>query len=139
MEEFKPTFPAVAGTKYTLRSTGEEVEVVAWHQPDIGARSAYASNKASYEYDWVTYIDSEGNEHIKEPLNIQLDFKPITNSIIDTLAKAASVNKFPTTRNCRIFDVAKELYIHGGRNYGVKEAVEIATSLVDKVGVEIEY
>ena len=52
--------------KYILRSTGEEVEVVAFNQAENGERN---------ESDWVTYIDSEGNEHIREKLNIQLDFK----------------------------------------------------------------
>jgi hypothetical protein len=34
--------------------------------------------------DWVTYIDSKGKEHIKESLNIQLDFKPVVNDTFNT-------------------------------------------------------
>ena len=127
MEDNKFNFPML-GIKYVLRSTGEEVEVIDAETKSRGERS---------EEDWITYIDSEGKEHIKEHLNIQLDFQPVTHSIIDTLAKAASVNKFPTTRNCRIFDVAKELLIKGNIrdiDYIVKQAKE----LVDKVGIEIE-
>ena len=42
--------------KYRLRKTDEPVEIVAWETAEKGARS---------ESDWVSYIDANGNEHIK--------------------------------------------------------------------------
>ena len=51
--------------KYRIRKTDELVEIVAWETTDKGARS---------ENDWVSYIDSEGNEHIKEHMTLEWDF-----------------------------------------------------------------
>ena len=51
--------------KYRLRKTDEPVEIVAWETADKGARS---------ESDWVSYIDADGNEHIKEHLTLEWDF-----------------------------------------------------------------
>lgn len=117
------------GGKSILRSTGEEVEVIDSEIKERGARS---------DEDWVTYIDSNGNEHIKEHLNIQLDFKSQAIDSWNTMFDWAKNNKMPNTRNCRIFEVAKELYLNGNRGYGINEAVEVATNLVDKVGIETE-
>ena len=47
------------GGKSILRSTGEEVEIIDSQFGERGART---------DEDWVTYIDSEGKEHIKEHL-----------------------------------------------------------------------
>ena len=117
------------GGKSILRSTGEEVEIIDSQFGERGART---------DEDWVTYIDSDGKEHIKEHLNIQLDFKPVINDTWSKVFDFAKDNKMPTTRNSRIFEVAKELYLNGNRGYGIKEAVEAATNLVDKVGIETE-
>jgi hypothetical protein len=51
--------------KYRLRKTDEPVEIVAWDTTVKGARS---------ETDWVSYIDSHGNEHIMERLTLEWDF-----------------------------------------------------------------
>lgn len=51
--------------KYRLRKTDEPVEIVAWETVEKGARSAN---------DWVSYIDADGNEHIKEHLTLEWDF-----------------------------------------------------------------
>ena len=115
------------GGKSILRSTGEEIEIIDFEAKERGDRT---------DEDWVTYIDSNNKEHIKEHLNIQLDFKPIVNDTWNSMFDWAKNNKMPTTRNCRIFEVAKELYLNGNRGYGINEAVEIATNLVDKVGIE---
>ena len=123
------TFMMPIGGKSILRSTGEEVEIIDAEIKERGTRS---------DEDWVTYIDSNGEEHIKEHLNIQLDFKPVVNDTWNKVFDFAKDNKMPTTRNCRIFEVAKELYLNGDRGYGIKEAVEVATNLVDKVGIETE-
>lgn len=123
------TFAMPIGGKMVLRSTGEEVEVIDFEAKIRGDRA---------DEDWVTYVDSKGKEHIKEHLNIQLDFKPVKNDTFGKLLDIAKPNKYPTERNRRIFEVAKELYLNGNRGYGINEAVEVATNLVDKVGIETE-
>jgi hypothetical protein len=87
------------------------------------------------EGDWVTYIDSQGKEHIREHLNIQLDFKPVVNDTWNKVFDFAKGSKMPTTRNCRIFEVAKELVKNGSH---VSNAVSTAIQLVDEVGIETE-
>jgi len=52
--------------KYRLRKTDEPVEIIAWDTLEKGARS---------HSDWVSYIDADGNEHIKEHLTLEWDFK----------------------------------------------------------------
>ena len=127
MEDKTYMIPPIGG-KSILRSTGEEVEIIDSQIKERGARS---------DEDWVTYIDSEGNEHIKEHLNLQLDFKPI---VIDTFNKVFdfATNKMPTTRNCRIFEVAKELFMESQSTENIPQIVEAAAMLVDKVGTETE-
>lgn len=129
------SFMMPIGGKSILRSTGEEVEVLAFNQPDKGGRSNYEKHKADYEYDWVSYIDSNGVEHIKEHLNILFDFKPIVNDTWNSMFDWAKNNKMPTTRNSRIFEVAKELVKKG---YMANKAISVATQLVDEVGIETE-
>lgn len=122
MEDKTYMIPPIGG-KSILRSTGEEVEIIDAEIKERGARS---------EEDWVTYVDSDGNEHIKEHLNLQLDFKPVVNDTFNKVFDFAT-NKMPTTRNSRIFEVAKE-FVKAGK--GVDYAVSIATQLVDEVGIE---
>lgn len=119
------TFMMPFGGKSILRSTGEEVEIIDSEIKERGDRS---------EEDWVTYIDSKGVEHIKEHLNLQLDFKPVINDTWNKVFDFAKGNKMPTTRNCRIFEVAKELVINHG--YKIEVAVQVAIQLVDEVGIE---
>ena len=122
------TFMMPIGGKSILRSTGEEVEIIDSEIKERGARS---------DEDWVTYIDSNGKEHIKEHLNLQLDFKPVVNDAFNRVFDFAT-NKMPTTRSSRIFEVAKELLIHNGTLFEIDDIVARATELVDKVGVESE-
>ena len=119
------TFMMPIGGKSILRSTGEEVEIIDSDIKERGARS---------DEDWVTYIDSKGNEHIKEHLNIQLDFKPVGNDTFNKLIDIAKPH-ITTTRNNRIFEVAKELVKKGNQ---VITAVNVARKLVDEVGIETE-
>ena len=119
------TFAMSIGGKSILRSTGEEVEIIDSEIKERGARS---------EEDWVTYIDSNGKEHIREHLNIQLDFKPGSNDVWRTVMDMAKP-RYPNTRNNRIFDMAKELVKNGSQ---VNTAVSIARQLVDEVGIETE-
>ena len=122
------TFAMPVGGKSILRSSGEEVEVIDSQIRERGARS---------DEDWVTYIDSEGKEHIKEHLNIQLDFKTVVNDTFNKVFDLAT-NKMPTTRNSRIFEVAKELFMESQSTENIPQIVEAAAMLVDKVGIETE-
>ena len=122
MEDKNYMIPPIGG-KSILRGTGEEVEIIDAEIKERGARS---------DEDWVTYIDSKGKEHIKEHLNIQLDFKPVVNDTFNKVFDFAA-NKMPTTKNCRIFEVAKELVKNGSH---VSAAVSVARQLVDEVGIE---
>lgn len=126
MENKTFMMPPIAVPKFILRSTGEEVEVIDSEIKERGDRS---------EFDWVTYIDSQGKEHIREHLNIQLDFKTVSNDTFNKLLDVAKNSNTPTTKNQRIFEVAKELVVHGSH---VNSAVSIATQLVDEVGVDVE-
>ena len=129
------TFMMPIASKYILRSTGEEVEVIDFNLPNRGTRTE-PNPLLHEEGDWVTYIDSEGKEHIKEHLNIQLDFKTVANDTFGKLLDIAKPNKFPSTRNNRIFEVAKELVLKF--QCDAEEAVRKATELVDEVGIETE-
>ena len=122
MEDRIFMIPPIGG-KSILRSTGEEVEIIDFEAKERGDRT---------DEDWVTYIDSNGKEHIREHLNIQLDFKPVVNDTFNKVFDFAT-NKMPTTRNSRIFEVAKELVIKGSH---VSAAVSVAREFVDEVGVE---
>lgn len=113
------------GSKYILRSTGEEVEVIDAQIKERGARS---------DEDQVTYIDSQGKEHIRKHLNIQLDFKPIQNDLFNKMLDLTKP-KYPTERNRRIFEVAKELVKSGSH---VSTAVSTAIQLVDEIGIETD-
>lgn len=127
MEDKTYMIPPILG-KSIFRSTGEEVEVIDSQIGERGARS---------DEDWVTYIDSEGKEHIKEHLNLQLDFKPVVNDTWNKVFDFAKNNKMPTTRNCRIYEIAKELFIKY-RDMSVEDAVTSAVHLVNKIGIETE-
>lgn len=65
--------------KYRLRKTEELVDIVAWETAEKGARS---------ESDWVSYIDANGVEHIKEHLTLEWDFviqTPFEKGFLDAL------------------------------------------------------
>ena len=127
------SFMMPIGGKSILRSTGEEVEIIDSYLPNRGMRTE--PNDLIFEKgDWVTYIDSEGKEHIREHLNIQLDFKPAVNDTFNKLIDIANPH-ITTTRNNRIFEVAKELIKNGSQ---VSTAVSVARQLVDEVGIETE-
>ena len=92
-------------TNYILRKTNEQVEVVAFNIEEDGNRS---------ENDWVSYIDSNGIEHIKENLNIKFDFivKAELPDFMKNMFNTPSLSSVPSTDNYRMFDMAKELYIN---------------------------
>ena len=111
----------MAVNEFILRSTGEEVEVIAFNLVENGART---------NEDWVTYIDSKGKEHIKEPLSIQLDFKA-KNNFTSMFNKAFEHPKYPSIDNTRLYELTKELIIH--RGFNVDNAISIAEKVVAAV------
>ena len=114
-------------SKCILRSTGEEVEIIDSSIEERGARS---------EKDWVSYIDSNNVEYIKEHLNIQFDFKPAVTDTWSKIFDYTSKSSIPTTRNYRIFDTAKAFVIEF--HCDTEEAIRKATEFVDAVGIETE-
>lgn len=116
------------GSKSILRSTKEEVEII-----DCCIKSRGERN----DEDWVSYIDSNGNEHIKEHLNFQFDFKPIINDTWNSMFDWTK-NKMPTTRNCRIFETAKEVLVNNYKLVNVEDVIYTATKLVDTIGIDTE-
>ena len=87
--------------KYRLRKTDEPVEIVAWETVEKGARS---------ESDWVSYIDADGNEHIKEHLTLEWDF--VIDSPFENMLKTFEPTKFPEFDpwEARRYELVKEMY-----------------------------
>lgn len=128
MDKFE--FPKNAKNTYVLRSTNEEVEVTSFHQVYTGERS---------EDDWVTYIDSNGVEHIKEHLNIELDFKmsEVMFKFLEEMFKPTRFEskpiKFPYINISRRFDLAKELFINGDSiNNAIDNADRFVTAFTER-------
>ena len=123
MENNVFNLPAIS-TKYIIRKTGEEIEVIDFDVKERGNRS---------DEDWVTYIDSKGEEHLKEHLNLMLDFKPTDDfrKMFDKVFSNEWKKGMPSTDNTRIYDMAKELVVTC--NYNVSEAVDKSLSLVKQI------
>lgn len=85
--------------KYRLRKTDEPVEIVAWETLEKGARS---------EGDWVSYLDAQGNEHVKEHLTLEWDF--VIDSPFESLMSKWEPTKFPEydAGEARRYELAKE-------------------------------
>lgn len=119
-------FPKGVKNTYVLRKTNEEVEVTSFNQVNKGERS---------KDDWVTYIDSNGVEHIKEHLNIELDFKmsDAMFKYLDELFKPSRFEskpiKLPDVTVGRAFEIAKSFYINGA---SVDDALGMAGQFMDK-------
>lgn len=108
--------------KYRLRKTDEPVEIVAWETAEKGARS---------ENDWVSYIDADGNEHIKEHLTLEWDF------VIDSPFEKM-INNFEPTKfseydpwDERRYELTKEFVFV--REMCVEEAVFWADEIIQKL------
>lgn len=107
---------------YYKRDTNEKVDVIDFNTKERGKRSTL---------DWVTYIDSENKEHIRENLNIQLDFKYGGNSMFDKILNTPSL---PSIKNARIYETAKELLLK--KDCTVASAISTAKELVEEIGIE---
>lgn len=88
--------------KYRLRKTDEPVEIVAWETAEKGARS---------ESDWVSYIDADGNEHVKEHLTLEWDF--VIDSPFENLMSKWEPTKLSEYDpwEARRYELAKEIYL----------------------------
>ena len=105
--------------KYRLRKTDEQVEIVAWETTVKGARS---------ETDWVSYIDSHGNEHIMERLTLEWDFV-IQTPFEKVLAGGfeSGLDKFDPWETRR-YDLVKEFVVRCHK--GLADAVEMADAMI---------
>ena len=109
--------------KYRLRKTDDLVEIVAWETAEKGARS---------ESDWVSYIDADGNEHIKEHLTLEWDFKvesPFGGGLGSSLLEN-TLNSFDPWE-ARRYELAKEFVTDGLAD--IEGAVAMADELITKL------
>ena len=90
--------------KYLLRKTREEVDVIAFFTLSYGERSIN---------DWVSYIDKNNVEHIKENLSIDFDF--IKRDSMEDIWKQ------------RKYDIVKSLLINNG--YTIDRAISVADNI----------
>lgn len=121
MESY-PLFPM----KYRLRKTDEPVEIVAWETEKKGARS---------ENDWVSYIDAQGNEHMKEPLTLEWDFV-IDCPIGKTLFETPKLPEFDLWE-ARRYELVKEFLLHGLAD-SAKGSVAMADFLLEELKTKDE-
>lgn len=87
---------------YRLRKTDEPVEVIAWETAEKGSRS---------ENDWVSYIDSHGEEHVKEHLTLEWDL--VIDSPFDSMMKKFEPMKLPEFDpwEQRRYELVKEMFL----------------------------
>lgn len=115
--------------KYRLRKTDEPVEIVAWETAEKGARS---------ESDWVSYIDADGVEHIKEHLTLEWDFKvesPFGGGFGSSLLEK-TLNSFDPWESRR-YELAKEFLLHGLAD-SAKGSVAMADFLLEELKTKDE-
>ena len=109
--------------KYRLRKTDELVEIVAWETAEKGARS---------ENDWVSYIDANGKEHVKEHLTLEWDFiilTPFENGFMEALK--TDLPKFDAWE-ARRYDMVQKQVIEDG--IPVEDALFVADSIINALG-----
>lgn len=113
-------------SEYVHRKSGETVEVIAFNNPSNGERT---------DDDWVSFIDKDGVEHIKEHLNIQFDFKATSgiSQMFEKLLNPPAVSKFelPDIWESRRFDMTKDLIVKVGLS--VDDAIELADNVISKL------
>lgn len=114
--------------KYRLRKTDELVEIIAWETADKGARN---------ESDWVSYIDAQGVEHIKEHLTLEWDFvidNPLEKTLFggfgDTLSK---IDVWEPRR----YELSKEFLLHGLAD-SARGSVAMADFLIEELKTKDE-
>lgn len=109
--------------KYHLRKTDELVEIVAWETAIKGARA---------DTDWVSYIDSQGNEHIMEHLTLEWDF--VIDSPFESMMKKFEPTKLPEFDpwEARRYELVKEFVLRalGTDRVNVDKAVAFADNVI---------
>lgn len=118
--------------KYHLRKTDELVEIVAWETVEKGARN---------ENDWVSYIDADGNEHIKEHLTLEWDFviqTPFEKGFLDSFK--SDLPKFDVWE-ARRYELVKEMYLSDKFLGSIDDFVGTADKIIAamKKSPEAEY
>lgn len=112
--------------EYIYRKSGETVEVIAFNNPSNGERT---------DDDWVSFIDKDGKEYIKEHLNIQFDFKATggISQIIENLFNPPAISKFelPDIWESRKFELVKSLVVDNG--YDIDSAINKADDIISKL------
>lgn len=108
--------------KYRLRKTDEPVEIVAWETAEKGARS---------ENDWVSYIDANGVEHIKEHLTLEWDF--VIDSPFEKIISGgfgSGLDKYDPWE-ARRYELVKEIYFDKEyRELTLRDSVAMADKLI---------
>lgn len=112
--------------KYRIRKTDELVEIVAWETAEKGARN---------ENDWVSYIDSQGNEHIMERLTLEWDF--VIQTPFEKIISGGfggGLDKYDPWESRR-YELVKEMYFDYNfwvkRNIkGIDDLVKIADAII---------
>ena len=106
--------------KYRLRKTDEPVEIVAWETAEKGARS---------ESDWVSYIDADGNEHIKEHLTLEWDF--VIDSPLDKMLSGGwgSLEKLDPWE-ARRYELVKGMWLDKSCGLTIPEMVSCADDII---------
>lgn len=106
--------------KYRLRKTDESVEIVAWETVEKGARN---------ENDWVSYIDAQGNEHVKEHLTLEWDF--VIDSPIDKMLSGGwgSLDKLDLWE-ARRYELVKGMYLSDEYSGEISDYVETADAII---------
>ena len=114
--------------KYRLRKTDEPVEIVAWETAVKGARA---------DTDWVSYIDSQGNEHITEHLTLEWDFV-VENPLESSLFKGLTTDlpKYDQWE-ARRYELTKEFLLHGLAD-SAKDSVAMADFLIEELKTKDE-
>ena len=110
--------------KYRLRKTYEPVEVIAGETAEKGSRS---------ENDWVSYIDSYGEEHVKEHLTLEWDL--VIDSPFDSMMKKFEPMKLPEFDpwEQRRYELVKEMFFKEwdlDAGSGVDDLVAIADEII---------
>ena len=91
------------------------------------------------EFDYA-FIDADGEEHLKEHLTLELDFKQVP-EMPDYLKKLMDMSnsittKYPSSYNSRYYELAKELYLTKGCT--MDEAMQLSKTFVNKTKDEFE-
>ena len=129
---------------YTFRTTGKEVEIVSFFKEKEGERSIN---------DWISYIDSEGNEHYREHYNIDFDlkqtdkldeyFKKLLDFPKPEPLKPLELPKMPTHEECLREQIATAAMIgimnfFGSLDYNRETIARLAVDQADALIAELK-